>query len=192
MDYLKAEVQHRKHELKGFSTPTRKVELYSTIMERWGYDPLPQYREIPEAPSTKPRLTGDYPYILITGARSPVFYHSELRMIPWLREIQPDPIVEINAQEAKKLGINEGDWVFIESPRGKVKQRAKLSDKIDPSVVAAQHGWWFPEIKTPDHGWNKSNINILTDNDLRNNDIAMGATNLRVLMCKIFPAKNES
>ncbi|MFC1990239.1 molybdopterin-dependent oxidoreductase, partial [Chloroflexota bacterium] len=187
LDYLKAEMEYRKYEKKGFSTPTGKVELYSTIMEMWGNDPLPQYREIPESPVSKPEMMRQYPYILITGARSPVFFHSEHRMIPWLREINPDPIVEIHPKAAEKHGIKDGHWVFIESPRGRVKQRAKLTTGIDPRVVAAQHGWWFPEVKTLDHGWKESNINILTDNDPEDYDVAMGSTNLRVLLCKIYP-----
>jgi anaerobic selenocysteine-containing dehydrogenase len=191
MPYIRGETEYRKYEKKGFSTPTRKVELYSTLFEEWGYDPLPQYREIPESPVSKPEMAKEYPYILTTGARCPVFFHSEHRMIPWLREIYPDPIVEIHPQTAEKHGIKEGDWVFIESPRGRIKQRAKLTTGIAPSVVAAQHGWWFPEVKTPDHGWDKSNINILTDNDPAGYDVAMGSTNLRVLLCKIYLAEEE-
>jgi anaerobic selenocysteine-containing dehydrogenase len=191
MPYIKGETEYRKYERKGFSTPTRKVELYSTTFEEWGYDPLPQYREIPESPVSKPEMAKEYPYILTTGARCPVFFHSEHRMIPWLREIYPDPIVEIHPQTAEKHGIKEGDWVFIESPRGRIKQRAKLTTGIDPRIVAAQHGWWFPEVKTPDHGWDKSNINILTDNDPVGYDAAMGSTNLRVLLCKIYLAEEE-
>jgi anaerobic selenocysteine-containing dehydrogenase len=113
-------------------------------------------------------------------------------MIPLLREINPDPIVEIHPQAAEKHDIKDGDWVFIESPRGRIKQKAKLTTGIDPRVVAIQHGWWFPEIKTPDHGWNKSNSNIITDNDPKGYDVAMGATNLRVLMCRIYAAREES
>jgi len=191
MPYIKGETEYRKYERKGFSTPTKKVELYSTIFEEWGYDPLPRYREIPESPISKPEMAKEYPYILTTGARCPVFFHSEHRMIPWLREIYPDPIVEIHPRTAEKHGIKEGDWVFIESPKGRIKQRAKLTTGIDPRIVAAQHGWWFPEVKTPDHGWDKSNINILTDNDPAGYDVAMGSTNLRVLLCKIYRAEEE-
>ncbi|MFC2045512.1 molybdopterin-dependent oxidoreductase [Chloroflexota bacterium] len=189
--FIKGEMKYRKYEKEGFATPSGKFELYSNIMRRWGYDPLPVYREIPESPISQPEMNKKYPYILTAGARTPVFFHSEHRMIPWLREIHPDPIVEIHPQVAKKHGINDGDWVFIESPRGRVKQRAKITTGIDPRVIAAQHGWWFPEIKTPDHGWDRSNINILTDNDPGGYDVAMGSTNLRVLLCNIYPADEK-
>ena len=72
---LRSRQEYRKYEKEGFPTPTGKVELYSTIMEKWGYDPLPGYRETPESPVSKPEMVKEYPYILITGARSPVFYH---------------------------------------------------------------------------------------------------------------------
>jgi anaerobic selenocysteine-containing dehydrogenase len=110
-------------------------------------------------------------------------------MIPWLREIVPDPVVEIHPRVAEKLGIKDGQWVYVESPRGRIKQRAMLTTGIHSGVVAAQFGWWFPEIKAPEHGWNESNINIITDNDPAGYDVAMGADNLRVLMCKLYPAE---
>ena len=187
LEYYRVGQQYRSYKKDGFRTPTGKVELYSTIMEKWGYDPLPTYRETPESPVSKPEMLKEYPYILITGARSPVFFTSEHRMIDWLREIVPDPIVEIHPDVAGKLGISDGQWVYIESPRGRIKQKAKLTTGIDPRVVAAQYGWWFPEIKDPQHGWRESNINMLTDNDPAGYDSAMGADNLRVLMCKIYP-----
>ncbi len=189
--YLRGEVRYRKYEEKGFSTPTRKFELYCTTFEKWGYDPLPRYIEIPESPVSKPEMTKEYPYILITGPRSPVFFHSEHRMIPWLRECHPDPIIEMHPRVAERHGIEEGEWVYIESPRGRIKQRAKLFPGIDPRVVCIQHGWWFPEQKDPGHGWDQSGSNILTDNDPSTFDVSMGAANLRALMCKIYPVKEE-
>jgi anaerobic selenocysteine-containing dehydrogenase len=189
--FLRGEVRYRKYLEKGFSTPTRKVELYCTIFEKWGYDPLPTYKEVPESPVSNPKVAKEYPYILITGPRSPVFFHSEHRMIPWLRECHPDPMIDIHPDTAKKHGIKEGDWVYIETPRGRIKQRARMLPGINPQVVCIQHGWWFPEIKTPDHGWDQSNSNILTDNDPKTLDIAFGASNLRTLMCKIYPVKQK-
>jgi anaerobic selenocysteine-containing dehydrogenase len=183
--YLRGEPKFYKYKEKGFSTPTRKVELYSTILERWGQDPLPKYTEIPESPVSRPDLAEKYPYILNAGLRTSVFFHSANRQIPWLREIRPDPLVEIHPETASDKNIQEGDWVWIESPRGRVKQRAKINDGIDRSMIVAEHGWWHPEIKSDDHGWEISNINILTDNSHESMDPIMGATNLRTLLCNI-------
>lgn len=188
--HLQGKMEYRKYLKKGFSTPTRKVELYSTRMKEWGYDPLPKFREPPESPISRPDLVKDYPYILITGMRPTAFFHSEHRQIPWLRELLPEPLVEIHPETAEKEGIKEGDWVVIESPRGRCFQRAKLTLGIDPRVIGAQHAWWFPEKEAPEHGWKESNINLLTDNDPSTCDPAMGATNLRVLMCRVSPKKD--
>jgi anaerobic selenocysteine-containing dehydrogenase len=183
--YLKGEMVYHKYKERGFSTPTGKVELYSTVLEKWGYDPLPKYTELPESPVSTPELHGQYPYILNAGLRTPTFFHSANRNIPWLREIRPDPIVEIHPDTAQKHGIEEGDWVYIESPRGKVKEKAKFNEGIDPRVIVAEHGWWYPEIKDPGHGWDISNINMLTDNSHASMDPAIGSTNLRVCLCNI-------
>jgi len=188
-DGLRGQVVSQKYEAKGFSTPTRKFELYSTLLERWGYDPLPQFREPPESPYRTPELYRGYPYILITGRRLPGFFHSENRQLPWMRELHRDPIVEIHPETAAREGIREGDWVTIESLRGKVRQKAKLFAGMDPRVVSAEHGWWFPEKKEPGHGWDESNINILTDNAYENCDPAMGATHVRTLLCRIYPER---
>ncbi|MGD8385684.1 MAG: molybdopterin-dependent oxidoreductase [Desulfobacteraceae bacterium] len=192
MDYLRGEVQYRKYEERGFSTPTGRFELYSTLLEQWGYDPLPQYREAPESPVSTPELHKTYPYILITGRRIPGFFHTENRQLPWLRELHQDPIVEIHPETAEKEGIQEGDWVVIESPRGKVRQRARLFEGMDPRIVSAEHAWWFPERKDPGHGWEESNINILTSNAYEHCDPAMGATHVRTLLCRIHPETAET
>jgi anaerobic selenocysteine-containing dehydrogenase len=187
--WLQGEMVYYKYKERGFSTPTGKVELHSTVLEKWGYDPIPKYTEIPESPYSRPDLGEKYPYILNAGLRTPTFFHSANRMIPWLREIRPDPIVEIHPETAKKHGIKEEDWVTLESPRGRIRQRAKLNDGIDYRVIVAEHGWWFPEIKDEGHGWDISNVNILTDNAYETLDPAIGSTNLRVCLCNISRAE---
>ena len=92
--YLQGEMVYHKYKQRGFSTPTKKLEIYSTILEKWGYDPLPKYVEVPESPVSTPHLLKDYPYILNAGLRTPTFFHSANRNIPALREIRPYPIVE--------------------------------------------------------------------------------------------------
>ena len=191
MDNIRGQVKYRKYQERGFSTPTKKFELYSTLLENWGYDPLPKFREPPESPVSMPERHKQFPYILITGARSPGFFHTENRQVPWLRELHKDPVIEIHPETAEKEGIKEGEWVIIESVRGKVRQRAKIYAGIHPNVVGAQHAWWFPEKKEPAHGWDDSNINILTDNAYETCDPAMGATSVRTLLCKIYPESSR-
>ena len=191
MGYIRGEVRYQKYKETGFSTPTRKFEIFSTVLDSWGADPLPQFQEPPESPYSTPELYKNFPYIIITGRRLPGFFHTENRQLPWMRELHRDPVVEIHPDTAKKEGIREGEWVVRESPRGSIRQRAKIFAGIDPRVVSAEHGWWFPEKKDPGHGWDESNINILTDNSYEACDPAIGATPVRTLLCRIYPEKKE-
>jgi anaerobic selenocysteine-containing dehydrogenase len=129
----------------GFNTVTGQVELTSTLFEAWGEDSLPYYQEPPYSPVSTPELFKEYPFVLTTGARKFSSFHSEHRQISTLREIDPDPELEIHPDAAAKLGIINGDWVVIENMFGKAKLRAKLTPIIHPKVVHATHGWWFPE-----------------------------------------------
>ena len=189
--YMRGEVKYQKYKETGFSTPTRKFEIFSTVLDSWGADPLPQFQEPPESPYSTPELYKKFPYIIITGKRLPGFFHTENRQLPWMRELHRDPVVEIHPDTAKKEGISQGDWVVIESPRGSIRQRAKIYAGIDPRVVSAEHGWWFPEKKDPGHGWDESNINILTDNSFEACDPSIGATPVRTLLSRIYPEKKE-
>ncbi len=188
MEYIRGPVRYYKYKEKGFSTPTRKFELYSTLLEKWGYDPLITYREPIESPYSAPELVNRFPYILITGRRLPGFFHTENRQVEVLRDLHRDPVVEIHPDTAKAHGIEDNDWVIIESRRGMIKQRARLFEGIDPRVISAEHGWWFPEAEDTMGKWEESNVNILTDNSFENCDPAMGATHIRTLLCNIRKA----
>jgi anaerobic selenocysteine-containing dehydrogenase len=129
----------------GFRTPTGKLELYNTSFESFDMDPLPFFVEPPESEVRTPELAKTYPLVMVSGRRSPVFFHAEHRMIPWLRECDPYPIVEINPQTAKEIGIDDGEWVAIENDRGRIKRKAKITPIIHPKTVSVPHGWWLPE-----------------------------------------------
>lgn len=169
----------------GFGTNTGKVELYSTVMEKNGYDPLPHHAEPGESPYSTPELARDYPLILTTGGRPPYYFHSQYRQIPWLRQLQPYPIMQIHPDTARDLNIADGDWAWIETPRGRIKQKAMLFPGIDPRVVIIQASWWYPDMPAPEHGIFESNANVVTSNDPPF-DPAMGSNSLRALLCKVY------
>jgi len=56
----------------------------------------------------------------------------------------PEPWVEINSEKAEELGIKKGDTVLVESPRGNIKVKAKITQGIDSRVVSITHGWGQP------------------------------------------------
>jgi anaerobic selenocysteine-containing dehydrogenase len=137
--------RQRKYEQEGWATPSGKVEIFSPTMADYGYDPLPTFTPLQENPSER------YPFILITGTRTIAFTHSQHRHIARLRKLVPQPLVEINPEPAKRLGIADGEPVVVESPKGSITLQARITSDIHPQVLSLQHGW------------NEANANILTD-----------------------------
>lgn len=176
--------QYRKHERTGFNTPSGRVELYSERLAQWGFDPLPVYQEPPESPVSAPELTEKYPFVL-TCRKLAAFMHTQGRMIESLRRISPGPLVHIQTETANRLGIEEGDWVYIETRHGRIREKASLVPAIDPRVIVADNGWWFPEQDNSAlHGWAQSNYNILTSGG-KPWSREMGSPSLRGIVCNV-------
>ena len=182
--------EYRKYKRYPFATPSGKVELYSTMLEQLGYNPLPNYEEPAESPFSTPELAREFPLILITGGKIRTYYHSEFRQIRTARQKHPDPLMQLHPDTAKEFGINEGDWVVIETPIGSVKQRALLDPMIHPRVIHAEHGWWLPEQAAPEHGVWESNINLLVNSEPPY-DPGMGSTPVRSLLCRIYKVEEN-
>ncbi|MEM2320972.1 MAG: molybdopterin-dependent oxidoreductase [Candidatus Bathyarchaeia archaeon] len=177
---------------RGFATPTGRAEIWVTIFKQLGREPLPYYIEPYESPITQPELAKEYPLILTTGGRFRPQFHSELRQ--WgmgMREQHPDPLVEIHPETARELGIAEGEWVWIESKRGRILMKAKISSAIHPKVVNAEASWWYPELPGDKSWWYGnwiSNTNVLTPDELETLDPYTGSWQNRALLCKVYRA----
>ncbi len=92
--------------------------------------------------------------------------------------------MELHTDTAAKYGIADGDWVWIETRRGRITQKALVTDGIDPRVVNCAMGWWYPEEECPGHGWDESNSNFLSSQDPPY-DPNSGTYQLRGLLCRI-------
>lgn len=191
---LFSEITYRKYETDyfrkggGFATPSGRVEIFCARWKDLGYDPLPSFTEPPESPYSRPDLAKEYPFVLTTGGRVPVFFHTEYHQIRKLRRAHPFPLFQIHPETATKLGVKNGDWCWIESPRGRCKQKAQLFDGIDPRVIHVEHDWWYPERPgaEPDlYGVWESNVNLLTPNDTPLLDPGYGGATFRGLLCKV-------
>ena len=123
-------------------------------------------------------------------------FHSENRQ--WgmgMREQHPEPLVEIHPDTALQLGIEDGDWVYIETRRGVITQKARVTPDIHPKVVNAQSHWWFPEQPAEEpslHGVWQSNVNVLTMDDPDTCDPLSGGWCLRALLCKVYKGQKPS
>jgi anaerobic selenocysteine-containing dehydrogenase len=179
--------RYRKYLENGFNTPSGKVELYSSLCEKWGYEPLPVYHEPRETPFSAPELIDEYPLIL-TSAHDKDYVHSQDRNLEIIRKKNPVPLVVIHPDTANKLGIAGGDQVYIENRRGKIRQTATLSEAVDPRVVSVAYGWWFPEKgASKQYGWEEANINVLTD-DSPPYSPEIGSPAMRGFLCKVYKA----
>ncbi len=173
----------------GFPTASGKVELYSSTLERLEYDPLPYYEEPPESLAKTPEVAREYPLILNTGGNFNPMYHSEFMQEGLGRVKHPDPLMDIHPDTAQKLGIADGDWAYIETRRGRIKQRARLNPGILPDVVNAQASWWFPEQPAYEpnlSGVWQSNANVLTLDEPEACDELSGGWPTRALLCKVY------
>ena len=183
-------LQQQKYLKKGyFSTVSGKVELKSSVLEEFGLPGLPTYLGAPENEIDDPEVAEEYPIVLTTGGGFMPYHHSEHYNNPIFRFIKPDPFFTINPELAEKLDIEDGDWCWIETRRGRIKQRANVEPALDPRVVYVQRGWWFPE-RTHEgdqpFGCFESNVNVLTSVDDEHCDPLTGCWANRGLMCKVY------
>ena len=188
----------------GFPTPSGLVELWPIAFETLCLDRanefepgkfdvmaeiMPNYEEPASGPCGTVD-TNEYPIILTTGRRIPVYFHSEHRQLPWCRELWPVPRLELNPEDAAELGLEQGDWAWIETQWGKVRQTVDLYHGIAKGWANAEHAWWYPELPAPTHGFELSCIDCIWDP--HGQDKFIGSSHMRGVPVKIYKATPEN
>lgn len=158
-----------------FSTPTKKIEIYSEALGHIGFDPLPVYLEPDRSPLGSPELLQRYPLILSTGNRNLYYTHGQFRGIDRLKEKNPEPCAELGPETARRYSIGNGDSIVIETNRGAVRMKARVDERIAEGVVLVPHGW-------P----GEANANLLTDTMCR--EPIMGYPQVKSLLCAVKKA----
>ncbi len=164
----------------GFNTPTGKFEIASEWFRGHGYEPLPVYVEPREGPLAAPELAARFPLVLNTGARIQSDFRSQHHNIPSLVAQQPWPLVHLHLTDAAARGLQDGDDVWVVSPRGRVPFRLRVTDDIVPGAVEANMGGGGP---LGPAAWQASNVNVLTD--LENRDPISGFPVYKALLCDV-------
>jgi thiosulfate reductase/polysulfide reductase chain A len=126
--------------VKGFATPSRKVEFFAKALETKKnaagkpVNPLPVYEPRDWQPSS------EYPLYLINWKEAS---HTHTRTFnnPWLLEVKPENPLIMHPSTAKDLRVNDGDEVIVESPHGQTRAKVKVTRRIHPEVVGLQHGF---------------------------------------------------
>ena len=90
----------------------------------------------------------------------------------------------MNTEAAENLGLKDGDWIWIESPRGRIKHMLMTDPSVDPRVVNTEFGWGGTE------EYKDCNINELTDYRPPY-DPGMGTATLRGYPCKVYKVRRR-
>jgi anaerobic selenocysteine-containing dehydrogenase len=152
-------------------TPTTKVELFSSIMQKEGLSPLPCYIEPQESTLSSPELLSSYP-LIFSSFKSSYYVHSSFRWSDSLRQKELEPMAEIHPETASMLGVTDGQGIEISSPRGSCRMCARITAAVAPGTVFGVHGWE-----------GDANINILTSNEQR--DPVISSNPLKSLLCSV-------
>ncbi|HEV2912051.1 MAG TPA: molybdopterin-dependent oxidoreductase [Pyrinomonadaceae bacterium] len=128
--------------LRGFPTPSGRLEFYSRTLADWGWSEyaLPVYIRSHVHPE---RLTEDQT-VLISTFRLPVQIHTRSANAKWLDEIAHTNPLWIHPEMAARIDVRTGDAVRVETEIGHFVVRAWVTEGIRPDVVACSHhmGRW--------------------------------------------------
>jgi thiosulfate reductase/polysulfide reductase chain A len=176
----------------GFNTPSGKIEFTSSTLAKYGYDPLPDFREPLNSPYSRPEVAAKYPFVMVSGTRSVEFYSTLGIELPRLRKQRPWPVVEMAPQAASRMGLAENDWVFVESPSTdrRILRRVALLAGMDDRVVNVEGLWYMPGMDLIE-GTLAAGANVLTE--LRDDfDPIIGGSSARAHLCRISKAEGVS
>ncbi len=121
---------------KGLATKSGKIEIYSHAYADAGYNGYPEYRDRSVMPDK------DYP-LQLTHSKLSMHCNIVTQNNPYLMEICGENWVEVNARDAARYGIRDGETVWLESPKDKVKITAKVVEGLVPGCVSVRHGHGF-------------------------------------------------
>ena len=170
----------RKDGKPGFETPTGKFEISSQLLKEYGSPSLPVFQEPTEGPEGSPELAKDFPLVLTTGTRTQSAFRSQHLNIPGLLKLQEKPNILIHPEDAKKRNIENGEKVWVKTPRGRIAVYADVTEKITEGVIEANMGGGGP-LQPED--WKNANVNELTD--FNNRDPISGFPVFKALLGEI-------
>lgn len=127
-----------------FNTPSGRVETYQDSLVEFG-EALPVYKEPLEG--NRRELANKYPLVLL-NVHSVYTVHSQHVDLPWIKEVNPEPRLEISQTDANTRNLKDGDLVEVFNDRGEFKVKVLVTENMKPGCVNIYQGWWpkhFPE-----------------------------------------------
>lgn len=126
--------------VRGFATPSGRVEFYSARLRDAGAAPVPH--ALADAGARTDAAAGAGFPLLLTGAKSGYYCQSQHRALASLRAREPEPTARLHPRLAASRGIAAGDWFEIVTRGGRARLRAVFDDALREDTVAASFGWW--------------------------------------------------
>jgi len=139
------ELPEKKFLKHGFKTPSGRMEFKSKVLEKYdgrpGFEALPVYTPPKYSRESTPELAQEYPFILNTGSRLPMYVHTRTFRLTWTNSLRPNhPAADVNPADAARLGIKQDDAISISTPQGAIVVKANLTQMVQPGVVHVYHG----------------------------------------------------
>ena len=153
----------------GFTTASGKCEFYSQTLAAAGYDPLPNYVPLADAPAARSALP-----LRLISAKTSHFLNSGYVNLPHAGTRKHRPEIQINPGDAATRAIVGGDRVRMFNELGEVEAIARVSDDTAAGVVYMAFNWW------PSVTLNGSSANALTPDGLSDRAFGSNAFDARV------------
>lgn len=142
------EVGEKKYLKNGFGTPSGKMEFSSMVLENYGLPGLPLYQSPGNSAAKTPALAKEYPLVLNTGSRLPMFVHSRTFRLSWTSSLRPQPAADLHPDDAKALRIGQDDPIRLSTPKGSIRVQANLTQMVQPGVVHMYHAYPNADVNT--------------------------------------------
>ncbi|MDM0002969.1 molybdopterin-dependent oxidoreductase [Variovorax sp. J22P240] len=127
--------------VRGFATPSRRIEFYSPQLRANGYPAVPHVREPLRTVALDARELQDFP-LTLSCAKSGYYCQSQHRGLASLRRREPEPHARLHPALAAVRGLAEGDWFLVRTRNGQARFRVRFDEALEPRVVMASFGWW--------------------------------------------------
>ena len=165
--------------VQGFPTPSGRLEFFSPTLKEWGWPELAvpiyplgsaQRNAMSQVVSQvhHSRIDVDQnEYVLLPTFRLPTLIHSRTNGAKWLHELGHVNPVWLHPQDARRVGVETGGLVRVETAIGHFVDRVWVTESVRPGVVACSHHlgrWRLHE----DHGsdrWNSALVSIDHEGD---------------------------
>ena len=165
----------------GFPTPSGKFEISSTYIAECGYTPYPKYEDIRSVKEMGSKE--EYPLIMTTAARSALRFCSFGPGLKEIAEREPLPTIDMNAEDAKRYGLEDGEEAIVETVFGKGEFKVRICPMAKGSIhIAGGAGSFYMEGE-----WKKHNVNEICS--MKYSDPLSGFLTFKSVPCKVTNIK---